>query len=796
MLVFNYNSLRAQKARFRQRFENGHFKPIILAIVIVLALTGGALYLLGVSICWFVLSLIGPLMALLYWVEHGLNHLPIVGTTVDGLVSDHVLSHLPREFTVATLANAVSRADSSTFIFMRLCLPLDFIQQVASQVSPDALEDIWRYAIEVKEATGLKSITSGAFVIAIVKAMPGYEKFLAERKLSLDDLIEVIRWREQLHYQQMRAENARLSGGLARDWSFGYTPLLERFGRNISNEIAAQGGRTMSLQLPSRVAVAQKMVSLLTSGAHRNVCLVSPDGAGKTSCVHDFAEIILNAGPGVPSELHYNQVIMLEPASLLAAAPGRGELEELLNNIFYEASNARNIIICLDNAELFMNEEGQGSIDITNLILPVIVNNTVRIILTMNDQILLELERKNPTLVSSLDRINVAPSDYRETLAAMEDRVIQLEHSYGVLYTFQALTTAWRLSERYVHNESQPGASFQLLKSAGEYAENGFITAKSIETGIAETLGIKVGVAEDEDEKEKLLNMESHIRSRVIGQQMAVKAVSDSLRRARAGVRNQSRPIGAFLFLGPTGVGKTELAKALAEVYYGGEDKLVRVDMNQFTTIENVADLTADPADNPTSLTAQVMKKPFSVVLLDEIEKAHPSVLAALLQVLDEGVLRDSKSREVDFRDSILICTSNAGADKIREHIAAGEALEQFKDQIVNGLIDKREFLPEFLNRFDEIVVFAPLTPEELREIVSLIMKGINKNLEPQKITVSLTPEAIDKITKLGYDPRLGARPLRRMIQKTVENLVATKVISGVSSSGDAINIGVDDISV
>jgi ATP-dependent Clp protease ATP-binding subunit ClpC len=371
---------------------------------------------------------------------------------------------------------------------------------------------------------------------------------------------------------------------------------------------------------------------------------------------------------------------------------------------------------------------------------------------------------------------------------------LQLERKKGVFFTFQSLTTAYRLSERYVHDTAQPGSSFRLLTAAADYTKDRLIESKTVETALSETLGIKIGVADDAEEKDTLLNLESLLHQQVIGQDAAVVAVANALRRARAGVRNQTRPVGAFLFLGPTGVGKTELAKAIAAAYYGGADKLVRVDMNQFVTAETVADLTADPADNPTSLTAQVMKSPFAVVLLDEIEKAHPTVLAALLQMLDEGIMRDSKSREIDFRDCIIIATSNAGADVIREHIASGARLEDFRDEFVNQLIDSKQFLPEFLNRFDEIIVFAPLSKQDLEQVVQLLVAGVNQTLEPQKIRVELTPEALVKLVSIGYDPRLGARPLRRIVQKTIENQVATAVISGATNSGDTISITAEQI--
>ena len=389
----------------------------------------------------------------------------------------------------------------------------------------------------------------------------------------------------------------------------------------------------------------------------------------------------------------------------------------------------------------------------------------------------------------------VEPADEAETMRIMQDHVPMLEYQHNVCYTYWALTESYRLSKRYVHDLVMPGQALNLLESAADFPEKSdYITSTSVQAFIEKTYGVKTQSGQDDATKSKLLNMESLIHERIVGQDAAVKAVSSALRRAAAGVRNENRPIGTFLFLGPTGVGKTELAKAISEVYFNGEKQIARIDLNEYVKADDVARLIADGAENELSLTAQVMKRPFSVVLLDEIEKAHPQVLTTLLQLLDEGVLRDVNNREISFRDTIVIATSNAGADKIRTAIDQGEDLATIKDELTNELITAGDFKPEFLNRFDEICVFEPLNKDSLAQIVDLIIKSVNQTLEPQKISVIVDDEAKQLLVEHGYDPKLGARPMHRIVQKTIENIVAKLVLSNQISAGATVNITAADV--
>jgi ATP-dependent Clp protease ATP-binding subunit ClpC len=521
--------------------------------------------------------------------------------------------------------------------------------------------------------------------------------------------------------------------------------------------------------------------------------LIGPDGVGKTTIIYALAEQLIDPKADVPADLQFRQIFMLDASALISAAPGRGELENLVVRILGEAYSAKNIIICLDNAQLFF-EEGIGSVDLSNVLLPIIEAGRLRLIFAMDEGRYQQISQRNSKLANALNRIVISAPSRDDVIAVLQDQLINIEFRQNVTYMFQALGEAYRLSERYIYDLAMPGRAVKLLEAAAGYAENGLVTARSVQQAIEKTQDVKIGVASGDEERDKLLNLETLIHERMINQTRAVSVVSDALRRARAGVRNQDRPIGTFLFLGPTGVGKTELAKALADVYFGGESNIIRLDMNEYVSNDDVGRLIADGATDGMSLTAQVMKQPFSVVLLDEIEKAHPNVLTTLLQMLDEGILRDVKNREVSFRDAIIIATSNAGADRIREHIERGLDIEKFEDQLVNELIDRGQFKPEFLNRFDEIVMFRPLKKDELLQVVDLMIKKVNETLALQKVSVTVSLEAKEYLVEQGYDPRLGARPMRRVVQKAVENTVAKKMLSGDVEPGGTVEITLDQV--
>jgi len=783
--LFNYHSRRAQYARLGKGLAPWIF--LFKLTIVILVVLGIMALAVGMALGWALIGLVAVPIMIVQWYKYELKSMPIDTTrkTVDSLLDSDLLAVLPDQPSPKDIAIALLQANGGLFFHVRFGVGGGFLKEVSSENRADTAA-IFEEALAISTQVGGR-VSPGVIILAMIRQLPARETLLGHLQLTEDDLLRGIQWYHHLSDLINQSKNrSKQSGGIGRDWSFGWIPTLSRYGANIS-----QAGTLARGEI--RTDVLAQLVNSLANNSGV-IALVGKDGVGKTELVYELAEKLINPSKDIPAQLHYQQIFMLDASRLVSVAGERGGVEQLVSALLGEAYAAKNIIVCLDNAELFF-EDGVGSVDLTRLLLPIIEAGRLRIILTMDEQKFLQISKRTPAMASAVNRITIHPTDELDTLKVLEDHLPALEYRRKVTYMYQALKDAYRLSQRYVYDISMPGQAISLLESAADYAENGLVTSVSVASAIEQSTGVKTSSASNEDERMKLLNLESLIHERMIGQERAVSVVSDALRRARSGVRNQNRPVGTFLFLGPTGVGKTELAKSLAAVYFGGERNIIRLDMNEFVSSNDVARLIADGSEDAGSLTAQVMKQPFSVVLLDEIEKAHPSVLSTLLQLLDEGILRDIRNREVSFRDTVVIATSNAGSDRIQEYLGRGYSLAQFEETFIDELISSHLFHPEFLNRFDELVVFGSLTKPELLRVVDLILVSVNKNLAGQKITVTVAQDAKEYLVEAGYDPRLGARPMRRVVQRAVENTVAKLLLSNEVSAGGSIEITLDQVS-
>ncbi|MGF1995210.1 ATP-dependent Clp protease ATP-binding subunit [Enterococcus casseliflavus] len=636
------------------------------------------------------------------------------------------------------------------------------------------------------------------------------------------------------------------------------TPTLDSLARDLTKL-----AREKRLDpVVGRAKEVKRLIQILSRRTKNNPVLVGEPGVGKTAIAEGLAQKIINGE--VPEDMQNKRLMMLDMGALVAGTKYRGEFEDRMKKIIDEIYQDGQIILFIDELHTLIGAGGaEGAIDASNILKPALARGELQTIgATTLDEYQKYIE-KDSALERRFARVQVdepTPEEAEEILRGLRPRY---EEHHGVEISDDALHAAVQLSVRYINSRQLPDKAIDLMdesaakvrldktdesseladlqneianlieekeaairqqdfeeaarlrikekkltqqltevafmevKEASGYGDS--VTAEDVATVVSQWTGVPLQQMEKK-ESERLLDLEKILHQRVVGQEEAVKAVARSIRRARSGLKDPNRPIGSFMFLGPTGVGKTELAKALAEAMFGSEDALVRVDMSEFMEKYSTSRLIGSPPgyvgyDEGGQLTEKIRSKPYSVILLDEVEKAHPDVFNILLQVLDDGHLTDAKGRKVDFRNTILIMTSNIGAQQIREEKSVGfNVTDLTKDhqamqkRILEEL--KKAFRPEFLNRVDETVVFQSLGEGEIHEIVKIMSKAIIKRLSNQDIQLKITPSAIDVIGKAGFDPEYGARPIRRALQKEVEDRLSEALLSGQIHLGDKVTIG------
>lgn len=638
------------------------------------------------------------------------------------------------------------------------------------------------------------------------------------------------------------------------------TPTLDSLARDLT-VVAREGSLDPVI---GRGKEIQRVIEVLSRRTKNNPVLIGEPGVGKTAIAEGLAQQIVNNE--VPEILRDKRVMTLDMGTVVAGTKYRGEFEDRLKKVMDEIRQAGNIILFIDELHTLIGAGGaEGAIDASNILKPSLARGELQCIgATTLDEYRKYIE-KDAALERRFQPIQVDEPTLEESIQILKGLRDRYEAHHRVSISDEAIEQAVKLSDRYISDRFLPDKAIDLIDEAGSKVrlrsfttppnlkeleqklesvrnekdasvqsqefekaaslrdteqrlreeledtkkiwkeqqgkENSAVTVEDIAMVVSSWTGVPVSKLAQE-ETERLLNMEEILHSRVIGQEEAVKAVAKAVRRARAGLKDPKRPIGSFIFLGPTGVGKTELARALAESIFGDEDAMIRIDMSEYMEKHSTSRLVGSPPgyvgyEEGGQLTEKVRRKPYSVVLLDEIEKAHPDVFNILLQVLEDGRLTDSKGRTVDFRNTILIMTSNVGADTLKrsKHLgftveAEGQDYKDMKGKVMAEM--KRAFRPEFLNRIDEIIVFHSLEKPHLAEIVKLMADQLTKRLKEQEIDLELTKEAIDKIAEEGFDPEYGARPLRRAIQKHIEDRLSEELLKGVVQKGQKVTLDVE----
>ena len=643
------------------------------------------------------------------------------------------------------------------------------------------------------------------------------------------------------------------------------TPTLNKFGRDLT-AIAREGKFDPVIGRDKEI---ERIIQILSRRTKNNPCLIGEPGVGKTAAVEGLAQKI--ASGDVPESLKNKRLVTVDLSSMVAGAKYRGEFEERLKKAVEEVISAGNVILFIDEIHTIVGAgSAEGAIDASNILKPSLARGELQLIgaTTLNEY--KKYIEKDAALERRFQPVMVGePSvdETRQILAGIRDKY---EAHHGVKITDEALEAAAKLSARYITDRFLPDKAIDLIDEAASKKKLSTLTEpdslKSLETQLEQLAKDKqeaitaqdfekaaqlrdkerelneqakkakeswkevstsnelTVTADDiadiisswtnipvkklaEEESEKLRNLEKILHSRVIGQDEAVTAVAKAIRRGRAGLKDPKRPIGSFLFLGPTGVGKTELSKALADTMFGSEEAMIRVDMSEYMEKHSVSKFIGSPPgyvgfEEGGQLTEKIRKHPYSVILFDEIEKAHPDVFNIMLQILDDGILTDAQGRRVDFRNTVIIMTSNLGAKNIlntesklgfasADDKKDGEENEKIKEKVMEEV--KRAFKPEFLNRIDEIIVFKRLTEDDIKNIASLMLGSLKARLAANDITAEFTDDAVALIAKNGFDPVYGARPLRRAIQSSIEDMLSEDIIDGKIKNGDKITVGVSD---
>lgn len=636
------------------------------------------------------------------------------------------------------------------------------------------------------------------------------------------------------------------------------TVTLDQFGRDLTS----MAKEDKLDPVVGREKEIERIVQILSRRTKNNPVLIGDPGVGKTAVVEGLAQRIVDGN--VPEVLLDKRLVTLDLASLVAGTKYRGEFEDRLKKVVEEIVREKNIIIFIDELHTIIGAgAAEGAIDAANILKPALARGELQCIgATTLDEYRKHIERDS-ALERRFQPITVDEPTVGETVEILMGLRDKYEAHHRVRITDDALKAAAQLSDRYITDRYLPDKAIDLMDEAGSRVRLQAFTAppdvKDLEQRIEEVRKEKEAAVNNqefekaaqmrdeenslreelenkrsswqqkkggeelevtgediaqvvsswtgipvrklaEEESERLLRMEEILHQRVIGQDEAVKAVSRAIRRARAGLKDPKRPIGSFIFLGPTGVGKTELARALADAMFGDEDAMVRIDMSEYMEKFAVSRLVGAPPgyvgyDEGGQLTEAVRRKPYSVVLLDEIEKAHPDVFNILLQVLEDGRLTDSKGRTVDFRNTVIIMTSNVGVDLIRRETTLGFKDEEGQDTSYENMKKKvtdelrRAFRPEFLNRIDEIIVFHALNQEHIKEIVGLMVQEVAKRLAENEIQIQVTDAAKEYLAREGFDENYGARPLRRAIQKEIEDRLSEEMLRGSFNRGDQVRI-------
>lgn len=616
---------------------------------------------------------------------------------------------------------------------------------------------------------------------------PSLTELLYDLEIDRDMLLNTVLWiqlsetlSKNYHlYKKMAA--FKPSSRMDRAYTALETPLLDRFSYDWT--LAAKWGR-VDLCL-ERDKEMRKIFDTIEKGQN-GILLSGPFGVGKNTIIGGLAQRMVLEN--VPTHFQDKRLIEIDISHLLGGLTPDAAEQRLLQ-IIVEVARAKNIILYIKDLEKIIGiTSGQeGSLDMASVLADAISRGLIYCIASVTEENYLKHIEKS-LLGSLMTKIEINEPDINTAIRMIESKVPLIENRYGVYFSYNSLAEVVKLSNRYLHDTFLPAKAINILESVAvsvSRKENKIVDREAIAQAITELTHIPITKLTG-DESEDLLNLEASLHQRIIGQDEAVKIISAALRRARVELRESKRPIANFLFLGPTGVGKTELAKSVAEVYFGQEEYMIRLDMSEYQNSDSVNKMIGSPEGISGYLTEAVRKMPFSLILLDEVEKAHPDILNLFLQVMDDGRLTDGQGKTIDFTNSIIIATSNIGSTLIQKTMREKGDYTTLKEQLINTELVKA-MRPELTNRFDGVIIFKPLDVQAMIAITKLLLTRIQQRLETKGYLFSITEKAINALANLGFNPEFGARPLRRVLQEKIDDVIATKLLEGKIERRDII---------
>lgn len=710
-------------------------------------------------------------------------------------------------FTMQALYGFITEPNSSRLIKKLITYPqIKLVLQKANITDKDLVVSdvdmklLATSAFQTAQTFKGKYVTTLDVLVAYLFLIEPDTKILFAKQLKIADLFNILYWvrLDMPDEEEPKALLAHFNGaGIGELLNSGWTPETKKYTSQFT-DIALRSEPLIR----GREEEFKTMLEGLTKIDSNNVLIVGDIGAGKENLVRALAYHSYNGNLG--GYLNHKRIFQLLVGALLAGAGNRSELETRLQNIIAEISHANDVFLYVPE---FQNILGASSyeLDLSGALLPYLRNGSVPMIATMTTGSYKKYMEKNP-LREAFEVIELQPADQDVAVQMVLGETTKIEHKYKVIISYRAVVSAVELANRFFQDQVLPGSAVSLLETVSnavsqekerkpfEKTHHKMVLEADVVKKVEATSHVAIALPTGQ-EIDLLLHLEDKMHERVIAQDEAVKVISEAMRRIRSGMTTSERPI-SFLFLGPTGVGKTETAKSLASFYYGGEEKMIRLDMSEYTDANGLKRLLgAAPGegDERGMLTDKIHDNPASLVLLDEFEKAHPSIHNLFLQILDDGRLTDNKGTTVSFRNAIIIATSNAGSEYIREEIEKGSAIDKkFEQGLLEQLQSKGIFKPELLNRFDDIVTFKPLGPEQVVAVTNLMLGELKKNMEKQDITLSFDDAVIEKITTEGFDQDFGARPLRRYIQDTVEDMIAQKRLTKEIDRGSKVAFVID----